>query len=407
MSCVFRIGLSGGIGAGKSTVSSAFAAAGGIIVDGDVISREVVATGTEGLAALVAAFGRDILLPDGALNRPALAAIAFSDEDKLQTLNSIVHPLVGKRRAELIDQAPVGSVIVEDIPLLVESQMAPMFPLVVIVHADEAVRIARLVEYRGFSEDDARARIAAQASVEQRRVVADVWLDNSGSADELAAKARELWQQRIVPFARNAQAGVPAVVAPQVVAYDESWPAQAARIIARLNTTCGHRAVRIDHIGSTAIPGLAAKDVIDVQVTVPSLEVADELVAQLQAAGYPRLSHITEDVAKGDARSTVAEFDHSTDTSLWHKRYHASADPDRPTHVHIRVDGWPNQQFALLFPAWVAANPDVRTEYLVLKDAVLADNPESGADYADAKEPWLADAYRRAWKWADATGWRP
>ncbi len=392
---MLRIGLSGGIGAGKSTVSSTFAAEGGIVVDGDVIAREVVEPGTEGLAALVAAFCEDILLPDGSLHRPALAAVAFSDDDKRKTLNGIVHPLVGKRRAELIDAAPVGSVVVEDIPLLVESQMAPLFPLVVMVHADEDVRVARLVEHRGFSEADARARIAAQATVEQRQAVADVWLDNHGSADELAAAARELWEQRIVPFARNVQAGVPVSVAPAVVSYDETWPEQARRIVARLNTACGHRAVRVDHIGSTAVPGLDAKDVIDIQVTVKSLEVADELTDLLLAAGYPRVADITEDVA------------HTDDKALWQKRFHASADPGRPTNVHIRVDGWPGQQFALLFPVWLAANPDERVEYLALKHDAMAAAPATSGEYADAKEPWLAGAYRRAWAWADETGWRP
>lgn len=376
-------------------MSSTFAAEGAIVVDGDVIAREVVEPGTEGLAALVAAFGEDILLPDGSLNRPALAAVAFSDEDKRKTLNGIVHPLVGKRRAELIDAAPVGSVVVEDIPLLVESQMAPLFPLVIMVHADEDVRVARLIEHRGFSEEDARARIAAQATIEQRQAVADVWLDNHGSADELAAKARELWEQRIVPFARNVQAGVPAAVAPAVVSYDETWPEQARRIVARLGTTCGHRAVRIDHIGSTAVPDLDAKDVIDIQVTVTSLEVADELAGPLLTAGYPRVADITEDVA------------HSDDKALWQKRFHASADPGRPTNVHIRVDGWPGQQFALLFPAWIAANPDERVEYLALKHDAMAAAPADSGEYADAKEPWLAGAYRRAWAWADETGWRP
>ncbi|BBZ53335.1 MULTISPECIES: dephospho-CoA kinase [Mycobacteriaceae] len=392
---MLRIGLSGGIGAGKSTVSSTFAAEGGIVVDGDVIAREVVEPGTEGLAALVAAFGEDILLPDGSLNRPALAAVAFSDDEKRKTLNGIVHPLVGKRRAELIDAAPVGSVVVEDIPLLVESQMAPLFPLVVMVHADEDVRVARLVEHRGFSEADARARIAAQATVEQRQAVADVWLDNHGSADELAAAARELWEQRIVPFARNVQAGVPVSVAPAVVSYDETWPEQARRIVARLNTACGHRAVRVDHIGSTAVPGLDAKDVIDIQVTVKSLDVADELTDLLLAAGYPRVADITEDVA------------HTDDKTLWQKRFHASADPGRPTNVHLRVDGSPGQQFALLFPVWLAANPDERVEYLALKHDAIAAAPATSGEYADAKEPWLAGAYRRAWAWADETGWRP
>lgn len=145
-----------------------------------------------------------ILQADGALDRPALAAIAFSDEEKRQTLNGIVHPLVATRRSELIAAAGgEDAVIVEDIPLLVESQMAPMFPLVIIVNADPEVRVKRLIEYRGFSEDDARARIAMQATEEQRRLVADVWLDNSGSSGQLVEKARELWYQRILPFAHN------------------------------------------------------------------------------------------------------------------------------------------------------------------------------------------------------------
>ncbi|MGP4053450.1 dephospho-CoA kinase [Mycobacterium sp. 4D054] len=403
---MLRIGLTGGIGAGKSTVSATFSELGGIVVDGDVIAREVVEPGTPGLAKLVDAFGEQILLPDGALNRPALAAIAFSDQDKRATLNGIVHPLVGQRRSELIEAAAHDAVIVEDIPLLVESQMAPMFPLVVIVHADEDVRVKRLIEYRNFSEEDARARIAAQATEEQRRVVADVWLDNSGSAGELVEKARALWHERIQPFARNLEAGTPASSAPQLVPADPQWPAQAQRILARLRTACGHRASRVDHIGSTAVPGLDARDVIDVQVTVPSLEVADELAEAMRGAGYVPTS-VTSDVGKPDGPSTVAEFDHSDSADRWGKRLYCSADPGRPTNVHVRVDGWPNQQFALLFVDWLKANPAAQSEYLELKQGVTArEHPTTGA-YADAKEPWFLDNYRRAWEWAQATGWRP
>lgn len=373
---MLRIGLSGGIGAGKSTVSAAFSELGAIVVDGDVISREVVQPGTEGLAALVEAFGAEILLPDGALNRPALAAVAFSDDEKRATLNGIVHPLVGKRRSELIDAAPADAVIVEDIPLLVESHMAAMFPLVIIANADVEVRVARLIEHRGFSEADARARIAAQATEEQRRAVADVWLDNSGGPDDLKARALDLWHRRVAPFARNLDAGVSAVVAARLVPADPTWADQGRRIVDRLNTACGHRAVRIDHIGSTAVPGLDAKDVIDVQVTVPSLEVADELAGALLAAGYPRLPGITEDISHGD------------DSALRNERFHASADPGRPTNVHLRVDGRPGQRFALLFVDWLKANPDVRAECLAVK------------------EPRLADAHARAWAWAEASGWR-
>jgi dephospho-CoA kinase len=408
---VLRIGLSGGIGAGKSTVSSTFSELGGVVVDGDVISREVVEPGTDGLAKLVDAFGERILSDDGSLNRPALATIAFSDDEKRQTLNGIVHPLVAERRSELIAsavQAEKNPVIVEDIPLLVESGMAPMFPLVVIVNADEDLRVKRLIEHRGFSEQDARARIAAQATEEQRRAVADVWLDNSGSTGELVDQARALWHQRILPFAHNLDGGEPARSRPVLVPHDPSWPDQARRIAARLKTACGHRAVRIDHIGSTAVPGMDAKDVIDVQVTVASLDAADELAEALTSAGYVRMP-VTGDLGKPDGRSTVAEFDHTNGESLWHKRLHCSADPGRPTNVHLRVDGWPDQQFALLFVDWLAANPDVREQYLAVKrEAEHAAGPEGHiGDYIAAKEPWFSDAYRHAWGWADATGWRP
>lgn len=404
---MLRIGLTGGIGAGKSTVSATFAECGGIVVDGDVIAREVVEPGTDGLAALVEAFGSDILLPDGALNRPALAAVAFSDDEKRKTLNGIVHPLVGKRREELIAAAPHDAVIVEDIPLLVESAMAPMFPLVVIVHAEEDVRVARLIEYRRFDAADARARIAAQATEEQRRAVADVWLDNSGGSDALKRRALDLWHQRVMPFARNLDAGAPAVAEPRLVSADPTWAEQAKRIVNRLNTACGHRAVRIDHVGSTAVPGLDAKNVIDVQVTVASLEVADELAEALVTAGYPDVADITSDVAKPDARSTFAQFDHSDDSALWQKRFHGSADPGRPTNVHVRVDGWPGQQFALLFRDWLTADAAAREEYLALKRRVASERHATTDAYAEAKEPWFTDAYRRAWEWADATSWRP
>src|SRR6201996_8934281 len=181
---MLRIGLTGGIGAGKSAVASTFADCGGVVVDADVISREVVQPGTEGLAALVEAFGDDILLADGSLDRPALAAKAFRDDEARGKLNSIVHPLVGKRRSEIIASVADDAVVVEDIPLLGGSGMAPMFPLVVIVYADVEVRLRRLVEQRGMPEEDARARVAAQATDEQRRAVADIWLDNSGSSED-------------------------------------------------------------------------------------------------------------------------------------------------------------------------------------------------------------------------------
>lgn len=388
---MLRIGLTGGIGAGKSTVSATFAECGAVIVDGDVIAREVVEPGTEGLASLVDEFGREILLPDGALNRPALAARAFVDEQQRARLNAIVHPLVARRRAELVAAVAEDEVVVEDIPLLVESQMAPLFPLVVVVHADSEVRLARLVSRRGMAEADASARIASQASDEQRRQVADVWLDNSGSEGELVERARDLWYQRILPFAGNLARATPAQDPSDLVSADPDWPAQAARITARLATACGHRAVRIDHVGATAIPGMDARDIIDVQITVDSLAVADDLADDLLRAGYPRVRQITSDV-RLQAPVTASE-------SLWDKRFHASADPGRPTHVHLRVNGRPNQRFALLFTDWVTANPGVRADYLAAKRAAASRQPEMTR--------WLTEAYPRAWEWAHSVGWSP
>ena len=306
-----------------------------------------------------------------------------------------------------VASVPEGSVVVEDIPLLVESGMAPMFPLVIIVHADVELRVRRLVEQRGMPEDDARARIAAQADDDQRRAVADIWLDNSGSTEELVQRAHDVWNNRIVPFAHNLSAHQIPRVPARLVPPDSSWADQAQRIVDRLRTSCGHRALRVDHIGSTAVPDFPAKDVIDVQITVESLAVADELVEPLLSAGYPRIEHIAEDVAKNDARSTVERYDHKHDPAVWFKRIHASADPGRPTNVHIRVDGWPNQQFSLLFVAWLTANPDARSDYLTVKRAAEKAGGTDTAAYVEVKEPWFLDAYRRAWEWADSMGWKP
>lgn len=382
---MLRIGLTGGIGAGKSTVSRVFADCGAVVVDGDVIAREVVEPGSEGLTALVGHFGADILLPDGALNRPALAAKAFIDEQQRAKLNAIVHPLVAKRRAEIVAAVAQDAVVVEDIPLLVESQMAPLFPLVVVVHADETVRLQRLVEQRGMDEADARARITAQAGAEQRRKVADVWLDNSGSEAQLVARARELWHSRVLPFAHNLALRSPAADPTGLVSADPEWTVQAARIRARLATHCGHRALRVDHIGSTAVAGMDARDIIDVQVTVAAIQTADGLAEDLLRAGYPRVDSITADRRYGSSNGRSD------------KRFHASADPGRPTHVHIRVDGDPAQRFALLFVDWLGANAGLRADYLAVKR-------ESDPDLLDR---WLEQAHPRAWAWAEGSGWTP
>jgi dephospho-CoA kinase len=195
---VLRIGLTGGIGSGKSTVAGLLAARGARIVDADRIAREVVAPGSAGLAAVVAAFGSGVLTEDGALDRPALAAVVFSDPQARARLDGIVHPLVRARAAELVAEAPADAVVVQDVPLLVETGQAASYDLVLVVEADLETRVRRLVQ-RGLGADDARARIAAQATDEQRRAVADVVLDNSGTPEELEAQVDRFWTERVAP----------------------------------------------------------------------------------------------------------------------------------------------------------------------------------------------------------------
>ena len=199
--CVLRIGLTGGIGSGKSTVARLLAARGAAVVDADVLAREVVAPGTPGLAAVAEAFGDGVLTADGALDRPALAAVVFGDAAARARLDGIVHPLVRARAAELISALPDDAVVVQDIPLLVETGQAGSFDLVLVVEAEPDVRVARLVA-RGLTEEDARARIAAQVTDEQRRAVADVVLDNSGTPDHLAAQVDRFWAERVEPALR-------------------------------------------------------------------------------------------------------------------------------------------------------------------------------------------------------------
>jgi dephospho-CoA kinase len=190
-----RIGLTGGIGSGKTTVTDLLAAAGAVIVDSDVLAREVVARGTDGLAAVVAEFGPEMLLPDGELDRQRLAGAVFANPEARARLNAIVHPRVRDRAAELIKAAPVGSVVVQAIPLLVEVGMAGDFDLVVVVDVDPEVAVGRLVASRGMTEADARARIAAQAGRAERLAAADVVLDNSGTPEQLAEQVAGLWRR--------------------------------------------------------------------------------------------------------------------------------------------------------------------------------------------------------------------
>ncbi|TKV28069.1 dephospho-CoA kinase [Arthrobacter sp. NamB2] len=207
---MLRIGLTGGIAAGKSVVARRFGELGAVVVDSDLLARAVVAPGTDGLAEIVEAFGSGILAADGTLDRPALGRLVFVDAAARERLNAIVHPRVRRGAAELIEQAPGDAVVVEDIPLLVETGQAARFHLVVVVDAPDALRIERMVHERGMERPDAEQRIAAQASRDQRLREADAVLPNDRRLDDLLASTDALWNGRIEPFRANLAAGRPA-----------------------------------------------------------------------------------------------------------------------------------------------------------------------------------------------------
>ena len=194
---VLRAGLTGGIGSGKSEVARRLAAHGAVIIDADVAARAVVAPGTAGLARVAEAFGTDVLGPDGALNRDRLGAIVFRDPASRATLNAIVHPLVGQWMRAADQAAEEGAdgavIIVHDVPLLAENRRAGDFDLVIVVDVPPELQLERLVSQRGMTSDQARARMAAQASREQRLAVADIVIDNSGSLGDLDRRVAAVW----------------------------------------------------------------------------------------------------------------------------------------------------------------------------------------------------------------------
>lgn len=190
-----RLGLTGGIASGKSTVSRIFAELGAIIIDSDVLAREVVAPGTEGLAEVVAAFGPEILTEDGEMDRAKVGAIVFADPDKRKVLEQVIHPRVFLRALEIDQAAGEHDVVINDIPLLVETNQADRFDAVVVVDVPTELQVERMVRDRGMTPEEASARIAAQASREQRLAVATYVIENTGTLEELHERVRQVWDQ--------------------------------------------------------------------------------------------------------------------------------------------------------------------------------------------------------------------
>jgi dephospho-CoA kinase len=396
---MLRVGLTGGIGSGKSTVAGRLAEHGATVIDSDRIAREVVAAGTEGLAEIVEQFGAGMLTEDGALDRAALAGVVFTDDAARNRLNAIVHPKIAARTSQLLHAAAPDAIVVHDVPLLVENGMGAAYHLVLVVDAPVDQRVARLVAGRGMSEQDARARMAAQATQDARRAAADVWLDNSGTPDQVLAAVDPLWADRLVPFEANVRLGrMPERGGPKLVPYDPAWPAQAQRILARLRLAAGEKALRVDHVGSTSVPGLAAKDVIDVQLTVASMADADVLAEPLARAGFPALPDFTRD----------SPHPPDLDPEHWRKRMAASADPARWANIHLRVAGSPGWRVTLLFAAWLRAEPEWAADYLRMKESVAADFAARDIpSYGDAKGPWFDRVLPEMERWAKRTAWRP
>jgi dephospho-CoA kinase len=236
-----------------------------------------------------------------------------------------------------------------------------------------------------MAEADVRARVAAQADDDARRAACDVWLDNSGNEAALLAEVDGLWERRLVPFESNLRLRQPADEGfSRVLPPDPQWPAAAARLAAKVAAVAGDHVPQVDHVGPTAVPGVPARDVVDLQLSVPSLAAADAVGSALDAIGFPRVADVTSDVPRS--------FD--PDPAQWRKRLHAAADPGRPAELHVRVVGSATWRFALLLRDWLRADDDARAEYTAL------------AGHREV-ETWLKSAWARMLRWSARSGWRP
>jgi dephospho-CoA kinase len=192
---IVAVGLTGGVASGKSTVSSLLRELGAVVIDADAIAREVVAPGTPGLAAVASEFGPGVLAPDGALDRAKLGAVVFADPARRAALEAIIHPRVRARAAELEAAAPPGSLVVHDIPLLVETGQQDRFDAIVVVDVPEELQVERATRERGWSEAEARSRVTAQASRTQRLAAATHVIDNAGTRDDLRRRVLEVFEE--------------------------------------------------------------------------------------------------------------------------------------------------------------------------------------------------------------------
>lgn len=376
---VLRIGLTGGIGAGKSAVAARLASRGAVVIDADRLARAVVAPGTSGLREVVDAFGPGVLAADGGLDRRALGTLVFRDPAARQRLERIIHPRVRARTDELTAAAPADAIVVNDVPLLVEAGLAPAYHLVIVVTAEAGLRVARLVRTRGFTEPEAYARIRAQADDARRAAAADVLLANDADLAALHDRVDALWRDRLLPYEGNLRAG--RVARPWAGPADDrpDWAGRFARLAARVRYACTDLVVRADHIGPTALPEpLAAgpaDQLLDVQLGLATAADAERVAPLLARAGFP-----AEPVQRPVGGPVPLP-----------EPRHGSADPGNPARLHLRVVGTPAWRRPLLVRDWLRAEPDAGR-------SLLRRGPGghgAGAGLAEAES------------WARRTGWRP
>jgi dephospho-CoA kinase len=387
---VLWVGLTGGIGAGKSEVSRALVARAAALVDADQLAREVVEPGTPGLAAVVEAFGQQVLRPDGGLDREALGRRVFGDDAARRRLNELLHPLIGERTLALAAAAEQqgAGVLVHDVPLLVENGLAHGYHLVLVVEAPLHDRLHRLTALRGMTEQDAQARVAAQADDAARRDVADIVLRNDADLDALADRVGQLWERRLAPYATNLRLHRYAERGPvRLVDHDPDWDRQGRRLVERLRHVCGARAASVTHVGSTAVPGLAAKDVLDLQVEVASRGDAEGLAGPLADGGFPRRDDIDGDPPRPEIDPDPAQY--------W-KRLHRNADPGRAVNVHVRVAGSTAARAAVALRDLLRGDAEARRRYEGEKRRLAVLHPDDVDAYAEAKTPVLVPLLQRA-----------
>ncbi len=378
-----------------------FAALGAELIDADVLSREVVAPGSDGLRAVTERFGSEVLDSEGALDRAALAQVVFRDGSARARLESIVHPRVRARSAEIIAALPQNAVVVEDIPLLTETGAAPNHHLALAVEAPLELRLERLTG-RGMARDEAQRRIDNQASEKERRRACDVVLDNSGDERALELQVQRLWRERIEPFAANMMSARSAAESEKLrfIVHDEGWEQRFEHTAARLRRIMGSSAVRIDHVGSTAVPGLPATDVIDVQVTVVALSAVERMQSALERAGYFPIVD-GRDVSQSGRIPDIAD----PESTGGQQFLYGSADPGNIVHIHFRAMDGIGRRLAVLFRDWLRQNESARVRYAAEKEEWAA-RVDSYQEYRAAKESWFRTVgCPEAQEWAHENGW--